>query len=133
MCFFQKGLAKSGKEWYDIVGLILMQIFEEVQVMELGRDLPVQPDDCLVVILLGIGIVFLGLVCLIFVCKLMGALVGKAVKREKPQAAVAAPAPAAAPAVVADRGELAAAISAALAEELGRDVTDLRILSITKR
>lgn len=101
--------------------------------MELGRDLPVQPDDCLVVILLGIGIVFLGLVCLIFVCKLMGALVGKAVKREKPQAAVAAPAPAAAPAVVADRGELAAAISAALAEELGRDVTDLRILSITKR
>lgn len=100
----------------------------------IGADTVVQGSDCLVVILLGMGVVFLGLICLIFVCKLMGALVGKAVKREKPQAkAAVAPAPAAAPVAIANRGELAAAIAAALAEELGRDVTDLRILSITQR
>lgn len=100
----------------------------------ISADSVVRGGDCLVVILLGIGVVFLGLICLIFVCKLMGALVGKAVKREKPQAtAAASPAPVQAPAVIENRGELAAAIAAALAEELGRDVTDLRILSITKR
>ena len=92
--------------------------------------------DCLKVVLLGIGTVFLGLICLIFVCKLMGALLGRSVKSQKPKATVApapAAAPAAAPAVNVNRGELAAAIAVALAEELGRDVTDLRIVSITKR
>ena len=90
--------------------------------------------DCLVVCLLGIGVVFLGLVCLIFVCKLMGALMGKTVKKETPvQSVKASSAPVAAAAPIVNRGELVAAISAALAEELGQDVTDLRILSITKR
>ena len=100
----------------------------------IGPDVVVQGGDCLVVILLGMGVVFLGLVCLIFVCKLMGALVSKAVKGEKPKAeAKVAPAAAVAPQAITNRGELVAAISVALAEELGRDVTDLRILSITKR
>lgn len=95
----------------------------------------VAPSDCLVVILLGMGVVFLGLVCLIFVCKLMGMLVGKAVAKETAAAASSVPK---AKGVnqsepIFNRGELAAAISAALAEDLGREVTDLRILSITKR
>ena len=96
---------------------------------------PVLGMDCLVVCLLGIGVVFLGLVCLIFVCKLMGALMGKTAKKEAPvQSAKASAAPAVqAAAPIVNRGELVAAISAALAEELGQDVTDLRILSITKR
>ena len=95
---------------------------------------PVVGTDCLVVVLLGMGVVFLGLICLIFVCKLMGALVGKMVQGESAKKATA-PAPVVAPAAapITNRGELVAAISAALAEELGRDVTDLRILSITKR
>ena len=99
----------------------------------IGPDVVVRGGDCLVVILLGMGVVFLGLICLIFVCKLMGALVGKAVKGGKPKAEVKVAPAAAAPQAITNRGELVAAISVALAEELGRDVTDLRILSITKR
>ncbi len=99
----------------------------------IGPDVVVRGGDCLVVILLGMGVVFLGLICLIFVCKLMGALVGKAVKGEKPKAETKVAPQAAAPQAIVNRGELVAAISVALAEELGRDVTDLRILSITKR
>ncbi len=94
---------------------------------------PVLGMDCLVVCLLGIGVVFLGLVCLIFVCKLMGALMGKAVKKETTVQSAKAPSTDEVAAPIVNRGELVAAISAVLAEELGADVTDLRILSITKR
>ena len=94
---------------------------------------PVTGTDCLFVVLLGMGIVFFGLICLIFVCKLLGALMSKKSAEKPVSAAPVSVAPAAAATPIVNRGELAAAISAALAEELGRDVTDLRILSITKR
>ena len=79
----------------------------------------------LFVCLMGIGTVFVGLVCLIVLTMLMGrALKGS----PKPAAApVAAPA-----ATETNREELVAAISAALAEELGTDITGIRILSMKK-
>ena len=80
------------------------------------------------VCLMGMGTVFFGLICLIVLTTLLGRVCG-----QKPQAAPAAaavPAPAAAPAV--DQQEMIAAVSAAIAEELGTDITGIRILSVKK-
>lgn len=85
------------------------------------------------VILMGIGIVFVGLICLIFLCKIMGAFFGKASKKaqEAPKSApVSTPAVAQAP--IENKGELVAAISAAVAESMGTDVSKIRIHSIKK-
>lgn len=88
------------------------------------------------VIMLGLGMVFVGLICIIFLCKLMGwifgAFSGKK-KAEAPKEAVqAAPVNAQAAPVVENRGEIIAAVSAAIAEELGTDVSALRIISFKK-
>ena len=81
----------------------------------------------LFVCLMGIGTVFVGLICLIVLTMLMGRALKGA---QKP---VPAPVPVAAPAAPeTNREELVAAISAALAEELGTDITGIRILSMKK-
>lgn len=81
----------------------------------------------LFVCLMGIGTVFVGLICLIVLTMLMGRLL-KGSQKPAP-----APVPVAAPAAPeANREELVAAISAALAEELGTDITGIRILSLKK-
>ncbi len=90
-----------------------------------------------VVILLGMGIVFAGLICIVILCVMMGKVVRLLEKKEVPAAtapvAVAAPAaPVAAPAVIPNRAELVAAISCCLAEELGTDVSAIRIVSLKK-
>ncbi len=87
------------------------------------------------VVFLGIGIVFLGLICIVILCVLMGKVVRLLEKREAPAAAPAptAAAPAApAPAAIPNRQELVAAISCCLAEELGTDVSAIRIVSLKK-
>ncbi|WP_298035534.1 OadG family protein [uncultured Dysosmobacter sp.] len=80
------------------------------------------------VCLMGMGTVFFGLICLIVLTTIMGRLCGLG-KKTAP-AAPAVPVPAAAPAV--DQQELVAAVAAALAEELGTDITGIRILSMKK-
>lgn len=86
------------------------------------------------VIGMGLGIVFVGLICIIFICYMMSKVVrlleGK--KESEPAAApVAAPVAAPAPASpVANRQELVAVIACAIAEELGTDVSAIRIKSI---
>ena len=81
---------------------------------------------------MGIGTVFIGLICIVILCKIIGLLCRGAAKKNaevaKPPVAVQNDAPA----VIPNRGELVAAISAAIAEELGTDVTGIRILSIKK-
>ena len=76
------------------------------------------------VCLMGMGTVFFGLICIVALCYLMSA-VCRGTERKKP-----APAAPAVPAGTSDRGELVAAISAALAEELGTDITGIRLLSM---
>ena len=76
------------------------------------------------VCLMGMGTVFFGLICLIVLTTLLGRICG----RKQPAAAISAPA--AAPAV--NQQELIAAVSAAIAEDLGTDITGIRILSIKK-
>ena len=79
------------------------------------------------VCLMGMGTVFFGLICLILLTLVMSR-VCKAIQKPAPAAApvpaVAVPEP--------DRQELIAAVSAAIAEELGTDITGIRILSVKK-
>lgn len=88
------------------------------------------------VILMGLGVVFVGLICIIFVCMLMSFLVRKLEKKpvessdNAQQPMVNANAPAASP--IPSRPELAAAIAAAIAEYSGKDISGIRILSIKK-
>lgn len=84
------------------------------------------------VVLLGMGIVFLGLICIVILCVMMGKVVRLLEKKDAP--ATAAPAPVAAPAVaeIPNRAELVAAISCCIAEELGTDVSAIRIVSLKK-
>ncbi len=88
---------------------------------------------------LGIGTVFLGLVCIVILCSLVSFLCRKALgdsKNDAPAAApVAAPAPAVAPAPaapIANRSKIVAAVSAVIAEELGTDVSAIRVKSFKK-
>ena len=81
------------------------------------------------VCLMGMGTVFIGLICLIVLTMIMGRILG----REAAPAVSAAPAaPAVAAPVEPNRQELVAAVSAAIAEELGTDITGIRILSMKK-
>ena len=79
------------------------------------------------VCLMGMGTVFFGLICLIVLTTLLGRLCG-----QKQQSAPAAVSPAPAAVSAGDQQELIAAVSAAIAEELGTDITGIRILSIKK-
>ncbi len=84
----------------------------------------------LFVCLMGMGVTFIGLTCLILLTTLMGKLVNRVPEAKPVPAPVPTPAPAAGD--VPNRQELIAAVSAALAEELGTDVSGIRILSFRK-
>ena len=81
------------------------------------------------VVLLGVGMVFVGLIAIILICKIMGLIFASGAKRKK-----AAPAITRENAVkpVENREEIIAAVSAAVAEELGKDVSALKILSFKR-
>ena len=87
----------------------------------------------LFVVLMGIGTVFFGLICIILLSMAMSA-----VCRKMEKAPVAAPAAPAAPAAAAgaetipNRQAMIAAIAAAIAEEEGTDLAGIRILSLKK-
>lgn len=83
----------------------------------------------LFVCLMGIGTVFVGLVCIIVLVSLMSLICRKTAK-EVPAAPAA---PVAQPhAEIGDKGALIAAISAAIAEDMGEDISAIRITSIKK-
>ena len=89
------------------------------------------------VIVMGLGTVFLGLICIILLCKILGAVCtlierkGDSVSTAKAPAAQTAPAPAKAQ-DPAKRQEIIAAIGVAIAEECGVDANAIRITSIKK-
>ena len=90
------------------------------------------------VIVMGIGTVFIGLISIIILCKLLGAVCTLIDNKQAQPQAVAAPAPVyAAPAQsntksTINRQEVIAAIGVAIAEELDVDVNAIRITSIKK-
>ena len=84
------------------------------------------------VIVMGIGTVFVGLICIIIICKIMSLFfVKRSAKSEVAPAAPTVSAPAATE-VVENRQEIIAAVSAVAAEELGTDISAIRILSFKK-
>lgn len=87
----------------------------------------------LFVCLLGMGTVFIGLICLILLCKIVGLLTTKEPKPAENTATAVNIAPATAVTqTIENRQEIIAAVSAAIAEELGTDISALRIISFKK-
>ena len=85
----------------------------------------------LFVCLMGMGTVFVGLVCIVLIVSIMSAIVRKL----KGNAAAPAPVAAAPDQPQVNSGkkpELIAAIAAAIAEDMGTDVSAIRIVSIKK-
>ncbi|MBR6502453.1 MAG: OadG family protein [Clostridia bacterium] len=81
------------------------------------------------VVAMGVGVVFVGLVLIILICKVMGLFFAKSAKKEnKPAAAPVA----ATSAPIENRQEIIAAVTAACAEEMGKDISALRVISFKK-
>ena len=86
------------------------------------------------VILMGVGIVFIGLICIILLTTAMSAVcrsMGDKTPAPAP-AAVAPAAPAAKAEAIPNRQAMIAAIAVAVAEEMGTDPSGIRILSVKK-
>lgn len=81
------------------------------------------------VVVMGIGVVFLGLICIIVLCKIV-ALFCKGKSEKVEEAAPVQTAVASAP--IENRQEIIAAVAAACAEELGTDVSAIRIHSFKR-
>ncbi|ANU53751.1 OadG family protein [Acutalibacter muris] len=87
------------------------------------------------VVAMGLITVFVVLICLIIIIKVMGAIMagaGKAAPAPAPAAPAAAAPAAAAAAPQPNKQQLVAAISAAIAEDMGGSVDHIRIHSIRK-
>ena len=86
------------------------------------------------VILMGVGIVFIGLICIILLTTAMSAICrSMGDKTPAPAPAAAAPAaPAAQTEAIPNRQAMIAAIAVAVAEDMGTDPAGIRILSVKK-
>ncbi len=90
-----------------------------------------------IVIALGIGIVFAGLICIVIICSLMGSICKHLVKienntkKEEPQAAAIKSA-GASDAPIENKQQILAAVCAVIVEELGTDANNIRVTSFKK-
>ena len=85
------------------------------------------------VILMGIGIVFIGLICIILLSMAMSAICRSMGDQTPVPAPAAAPAaPPAQPDAIPNRQAMIAAIAVAIAEDMGTDPSGIRILSVKK-
>lgn len=88
------------------------------------------------VVAMGVGTVFVGLICIIFISMLMSFIYRGLVKNKPADKAVpnapAASAPVAAPVQIANKQEFVAAVSAAIAEFSGCSAEGIRIHSIKR-
>ena len=80
------------------------------------------------VVAMGIGTVFVGLICIVALSYLVSAVCRGMEKKTAPAAAPDVAAPAAIP----NRQAMIAAVSAAIAEDIGADLSAIRILSVKK-
>ena len=91
-----------------------------------------QDPSIALVVGMGLGVVFAGLICIIVLCYLMSAVIKLFKKGEAKELAAPATPVASVQAPIENRQELIAAVSAVIAEELGTDVSAIRIKSIKK-
>lgn len=80
------------------------------------------------VVIMGLGVVFIGLISIVVLCKIIG-LFCKEKENVADKPIVTAPAVAE---PIANKQEIVAAVSAVIAEELGTDISAIRILSFKK-
>lgn len=86
---------------------------------------------------MGMGTVFIGLIFLILICVIMGAIF-KAVGKKNPSTTEATPAPtpvaaaATSNAPIQNKQEIIAGVCAVIAEELGTDVSNIRVVSFKR-
>lgn len=86
------------------------------------------------VVVMGIATVFIGLICIIILCEVMGAICKALIKDKKekaPSQAAVTPAPENY-APIENKQELVAAVCACIGEELGCDVKNIRVLSFKR-
>ena len=81
---------------------------------------------------LGIGTVFVGLITIIVLCYIMSAVCKLFEKGKKSETVQKAVTPAASNAPIANKQEIVAASCAVIAEELGTDVKNIRVLSFKR-
>lgn len=86
------------------------------------------------VVIMGLSIVFFGLICIIVLCKLVSLLCNAfgATTTKQSAAVTSIPNSSTASNVVENRQEILAAVSAVIAEDLGTDVSAIRIHSFKK-
>lgn len=87
------------------------------------------------VICMGMGVVFVGLICIVILISITGKIIQAVDKKKNVTPSASVNAAVMQPTVtqtIPNRGVLVAAISAALAEELGTTVQGLRILSLKR-
>ena len=85
-------------------------------------------------VIMGLATVFIGLICIIILCEVMGAVCKALIKDEKKDTtskASASPAPSVS-APIENKQELVAATCAVIAEEIGCDVKNIRVLSFKR-
>lgn len=82
------------------------------------------------VCLMGVGTVFFGLVCIILLCTLMSNICARFTKPDTVPITSISPTFNQAHTTIINRQEFIAAVSAVIAEELGTDVSAIRILSV---
>ena len=82
------------------------------------------------VVLMGLGTVFFGLICIIIICSIMGAICKSFVKEEPAKAPVSAPA--APSGEIANKQEIIAASCAVIAEELGTQISAIKVVSFKR-
>ncbi len=90
--------------------------------------LPAQRIPNVFVVAMGVGTVFLGLICIILICKIMSALCAPRKTRETAVTESTVPKVE----TIENRQEIIAAVSAVIAEELGTDISAIRIHSFKK-
>lgn len=120
---------------FDILISSTTKRSEEMYNLFLTSNPPTDPPVWLVC-LLGIVVVFVGLLCIIGLVELMTFVCNKlAEKSARPQQAPATPAPVSSSqpsGVIENRGEIIAAVCAAVAEENGTDISAIRVISFKK-
>ncbi len=101
---------------------------EMIKNLTLAVDVAEKTPDWMVVVM-GVGVVFLGLVLIILICKIMGLFFAKTAKNESKPASAA---PVATNVKIENRQEIIAAVTAVCAEEMGKDISALRVISFKK-
>lgn len=87
-------------------------------------------SSVLTVVVLGIGVVFIGLISIVILCKIMSAFCKGSNDTKAIQKPATAPAVQNVP--IQNRQEILAGVCAVIAEELGTDIEALKVISFKK-